>query len=93
MYNLSDVLSFNFCALFRHKTFSGNKYGLVFVVHGGHLLFGNPTKSKDEFPKYLEQFCIDYLHLFKKFPYMLVLRTMRSDKTKKSLNLLKYDIF
>ena len=70
------LVSFDFCGPFKHTSFSGNKYGLIFVAHHGHVLFWYPTKSKDEFPKFLQQFLVDYLHLFKTFPHMLVLRTI-----------------
>ena len=76
------LVSFDFCGQFKHTSLSGNKYGLIFVAHHGHVLFRYPIKSKDEFPKFLQQFLVDYLYLLKTFPHMLVLGTMKSDNAK-----------
>ncbi len=44
---------------------NGNRYGLIFIDHCTNTTFTHALKTKDEFPKFLLQFLIDFEELFR----------------------------
>ncbi len=46
------------------RSVNGNRIGLIFVGHCTNTPFAYAMKSKDEYPKYLKQFLIDFRELF-----------------------------
>ena len=50
---------------FRTTSIHGNKYGLIFIDHFTNTPFTYAMKTKDEFPKYLQQFLVDFRQCLK----------------------------
>jgi transposase InsO family protein len=63
---------------FRTASIHGNKYGLVFIDHFTNNPFNYAMKSKDEFPKFLQQFLMDLKELFKGWK-VIEIQVLRSD--------------
>ena len=76
------VVSFDMFGPFKHESVNGNRYGLVFVTHRNHLLFGYPMRKKNQFPDMLRTFLLDVRQIFEKFPKAMEFRIMRSDNAK-----------
>ena len=55
-----ECVSFNVTGPFRTTLIHGNNYGLIFIDHFTNTPFAYAMKTKDEFPKYLQQFLIDF---------------------------------
>ena len=62
----------------RIKSVHRNRFGLIFIDHCMITPFAYGMKSKDEYPKYLEQFLIDFRELFKEWK-VYEIRVLRSD--------------
>ena len=62
----------------RIKSVNGNRFGLIFIDHCTNTPFAYAMKSKDEYPKYLKQFLIDFRELFKGLR-VCEIRVLRSD--------------
>jgi hypothetical protein len=73
-----EFVSFDVTGPFRTTSIHGNKYGLIFIDHFTNTPFTYAMKTKDEFPKYLQQFLIDFKQLFKEWK-VCVLQVLRSD--------------
>ena len=73
-----ELISCDMCGPFRISSIHGNKYGLVFIDHCTNTVFNYAMKSKDEYPKWLRQFLIDFRELFKKWK-VCEIQVLRSD--------------
>ncbi len=62
---LGEFVSMDLTGPFRVTSIHGNKYGLIFIDHCTNTPFTYAMKSKDEFPKFLLQFIIDFQEVFK----------------------------
>ena len=60
-----EIISLDLVGPFRVMSFpSRSKYGLVFIDHFTNLPFVYTLSSKDEYPKFLQQFLIDFKTMF-----------------------------
>ncbi len=69
---------FDVAGPFRTASIHRNKYGLIFIDHFTNTPFNYAMKSKDEFPKFLQQFLIDFKELFKGWK-VIEIQVLRSD--------------
>ena len=60
-----ELISCDMTGPIRIQSIHGKRYGLVFVDHCTNIPFNYAMKSKDEYPKYLRQFLIDFREMFK----------------------------
>ncbi len=60
-----ELVSFDVTGPIRTASIHGNKYGLIFIDHFTNTPFNYAMKSKDGFPKLLQQFLIYFKKLFK----------------------------
>ena len=60
----------------------GNKYGLIFIDHSTNTPFNYAMKAKSDFPKFLQQFLLDFREMFKtlKVCGILVLRSYNASE-------------
>ena len=72
-----ECVSYDVVGPFRTTSIHGNRYGLIFIDHYTNTTFNYAMKSKDEFPKFLLQFLIDFRELFKHFQ-VSILHVLRS---------------
>jgi len=75
-----EFVSFDVTGPFRTVSIHGNRYGLIFIDHHTNTPFTYAMKTKDELPKYLQQFLIDFRELFKEWK-VCVLQVLRSDSS------------
>ena len=73
-----ELVSCDIAGPFRITSIHGNKYGLVFIDHHTNTPFNYAMKSKDEYPKWLQQFLIDFRELFKSHK-VCEIQVLRSD--------------
>ena len=78
----SHIVSFDMFGPIKQTSLQGNRYGLIFVVHRNHFVFGYPMKTKDQFPEMLRTFLMDFRQISNRFPEAMDLRILRSNNAK-----------
>jgi hypothetical protein len=73
-----EFVSLDVTGPLRIESVNGNKFGLVFIDRCTNTPFASAMKSKDEYPKYLKQFLIDFRELFTGWR-VCEIRVLRSD--------------